>query len=181
MKKILLGTISVFIYLAGCASTNSKPVKEKDVPDWYLNPPKIEGKFIGVGDAQRPQISLSKTVATTRAKAEISRAVETKMSTMIKSYLQASGMGANASAVEFTEDVTKSVSSTTLKGCQIEKTEISNGRVFVMVVYDAEKAKAEAKKAVEAEAKKDEALYNEFKAVQGFDALNEEIDNMETY
>ena len=50
-----------------------------------------------------------------------------------------------------------------------------------MVVYDAEKAKAEAKKAVEAEAKKDEALYNEFKAVQGFDALNEEIDNMETY
>ena len=46
---------------------------------------------------------------------------------------------------------------------------------------DAKKAKAEAKKAIEAEAKKDEALYNEFKAVQGFDALNEEIDNMEPY
>ena len=42
---------------------------------------------------QRPQISLSKTVATTRAMAEISRIVETQMTTMLKSYLQASGLG----------------------------------------------------------------------------------------
>ena len=181
MKKTLLSSISMILLFSACASTKSKPVREKDVPDWYLNPPKVEGKYIGVGDAERPQINLSKTVATTRAKAEVSRAIETQMSTMVKSYLQASGLGNNASAVEFTEDVTKSVSSTTLKGCQIEKTEIIGGRVFVMVVYDVDKAKIEAKKAVEAEAKKDEALYNEFKAVQGFDSLNEEIDNMNPY
>ena len=180
MKKVLLGTVSVFIFLAGCAST-SKPVKEKDVPDWYLNPPRMEGKFIGVGDASRPQISLSRTVATTRAKAEIARAVDDKVSTMVKDAMSASGVGPSASSTEFTEAVTKSVSSIALKGCQVDKTEIHNGTVYVMVVYDAEKAKAEAKKAVEAAAKKDEALYNEFKARQAFDALDEEIDNMGTY
>tara|TARA_B100001250_G_scaffold395519_1_gene400512 strand:+ start:76 stop:621 length:546 start_codon:yes stop_codon:yes gene_type:complete len=181
MKKVFLVSISLFLLFSACASTKSNPVKEKDVPNWYLNPPKIEGKYIGVGDAQRPQISLSKTVATTRAKAEISRSIETQMSTMVKSYLQASGMGENASAIEFTEDVTKSVSSTTLRGCQIEKTEIHDGRVYVMVVYDSDEAIAEAKKAIETEAKKDEALYNEFKANQGFDVLNKEIDNLKPY
>ncbi len=155
------------VILAGCAGT--KVASESDVPDWYLNPPKYEDRFVGVGDALRPQMSLSKTVATTRAKAEISRALETKMSTMIKSYLQASGMGADASALEYTEDVTKSVSSTTLKG-----------RVFVMVTYDATEARMQAKEATRNAAKKKEALYNEFKAKQGFDALDKEIDGMET-
>ena len=117
--------VSVFglLLLAGCAG--SKSASKSDVPDWYLNPPKYEDRFVGVGDALRPQLSLSKTVATARAKAEVSRALETKMSTMVKSYLQASGLGADASALEFTEDVTKSVSSTTLKGCTIDKTEIN--------------------------------------------------------
>ena len=181
MKNLFLCVMASIFLFSSCASTKSKPIKEKDVPEWYLNPPRIEGKFIGVGDAERPQISLSKTIATTRAKAEVSRSIETKLNTMVKTYLQASGLGSNASAIEFTEDVTKSVSSTTLQGCQIEKTEIIGGRVFVMVVYDEVKARSEAKKAIEVEAKKNEALYNEFKAMQGFEALNKEIDIMNSY
>ena len=178
MNNKILITMFGLVILAGCAGT--KVASESDVPDWYLNPPKYEDRFVGVGDALRPQMSLSKTVATTRAKAEISRALETKMSTMVKSFLQASGMGADAGALEFTEDVTKSVSSTTLKGCTIDRTEIKKGRVFVMVTYDATEARMQAKEATRNAAKKKEALYNEFKAKQGFDALDKEIDGMET-
>ena len=178
MNNKILITMFGLVFFAGCAGT--KVASESDVPDWYLNPPKYEDRFVGVGDALRPQMSLSKTVATTRAKAEISRALETKVSTMVKSFLQASGMGADASALEFTEDVTKSVSSTTLKGCTIDRTEIKNGRVFVMVTYDATEARMQAKEATRNAAKKKETLYNEFKAKQGFDALDKEIDGMET-
>ena len=113
--------------------------------------------------------------------AEISRIVETQMTTMLKSYLQASGLGENATALEFTEDVTKSVSSSTLQGCQVEKTEIIDGRVFVMAVYDFEEAKLKAKQAIEIESKRDEALFNEFKARQGFEALEEEINKLEKF
>ena len=120
-NKIMVSVFGLLL-LAGCAG--SKSASKSDVPDWYLNPPNYEDKFVGVGDALRPQLSLSKTVATARAKAEVSRVLETKMSTMVRSYLQASGLGADASALEFTEDVTKSVSSTTLKGCTIDKSEI---------------------------------------------------------
>ena len=77
MKRIFFYTSILFLILYSCSSNKPKNIKNKDVPDWYLNPPKIEGKYVGVGDAKRPQISLSKTVATTRAMAEISRIVET--------------------------------------------------------------------------------------------------------
>ena len=58
--------------------------------------------------------------------------------------------------------------STTLKGCTIEKTEIFKDRVFVMVTYDAKKAREEAKASARELAKKEESLYNEFKARQAF-------------
>ena len=45
-----------------------------------------------------------------------------------------------------------------------------------MVTYDANKAREEAKAAARIEAKKEEALYNEFKARQAFDALDQAID-----
>tara|TARA_B100000809_G_C14916558_1_gene451843 strand:+ start:217 stop:753 length:537 start_codon:yes stop_codon:yes gene_type:complete len=176
MKNKIIIAIFGLLILGGCAGT--KPASQKDVPDWYLNPPKYENKFVGVGDALKPQLSLAKSVATTRARAEVSKAMKETVSSIVNSYLQASGMGADASAVEFTEDVTKSVSSNTLSGCVIDRTEIIDGRVFVMVTYDVNEARIQTKNAMRNSAKKDEALYNEFKARQGFDALDKEIDLM---
>ena len=102
------------------------------MPDWYLNPPKYEGLFVGVGDALRPQMSLSKKVATNRARVEISEAVATEVKSVLKDYMQASGIGSEASALEFTESGSKSLSNKVLNGSIIEKTEIKDGRVFVM-------------------------------------------------
>tara|TARA_B100000767_G_C19595757_1_gene463417 strand:+ start:71 stop:379 length:309 start_codon:yes stop_codon:yes gene_type:complete len=94
--------------------------------------------------------------------------------------MQASGMGADASATEFTESVSKSLVNTTLKGCTIEKTEVFKDRVFVMVTYDANKAREIAKENAKFEAKKEEALYNEFKARQAFDSLDQAIGKMKS-
>ena len=63
----------------------------------------------------------------------------------------------------------------------MEKTEIIDGRVFVMAVYDFEEAKLKAKQAIEIESKRDEALFNEFKARQGFEALDQEINKLEKF
>ena len=90
-------------------------------------------------------------------------------------------MGENATALEFTEDITKSVSSSKLQGCQVEKTEIIDSRVFVMAVYDSDEAKLKAKQAIEIESKIDEALFNEIKARQGFEALEQEINELEKF
>jgi len=176
-KNILLSTVAIVMFF-GCAGSKNKPLNNKDLPEWYLNPPKFEDKFVGVGDALRPQFNLSKQVATERARVEVARAVETTVNSALNDHMQASGMGSDASATEFTESVSKSLVNTTLKGCVIEKTEIFKDRVFVMVTYDANKAREEAKAAARLEAKKEEALYNEFKARQAFDALDQAMDKM---
>lgn len=178
MYKTNLITLMAMLIFFGCAGSKPKPLSNKDLPEWYLNPPKFEDKFVGVGDALRPQFNLSKQVATERARVEVARAVETTVNSALNDHMQASGMGAEAGATEFTESVSKSLVNTTLKGCTIEKTEIFKDRVFVMVTYDANKAREEAKAAAKSEAKKEEALYNEFKARQAFDALDQAIDRI---
>ena len=178
MNKIFLLSLSTFMFLISCAGSKPKPVTNKDLPAWYLNPPKFDDKFVGVGDALRPQFSLSKQVATERARVEVARAVETTVNSSLNDHMQASGMGAEASATEFTESVSKSLVNTTLKGCTIEKTEIFKDRVFVIVTYDANKAREELKAAARLQAKKEEALYNEFKARQAFDSLDQAIDRI---
>ena len=180
MKNNLILISTVLLIFAGCAGSKPKPLTNKDLPDWYLNPPKIEDKFVGVGDALRPQFSLSKQVATERARVEVARAVEVQIKSALNDHMSASGMGAGASSTEFTESVSKSLVNTTLKGCTIDRTEVFKDRVFVMVTYDASAAKEEAKSLAKTEAKKQEALYNEFKARNAFDALDDAIDNMKT-
>ena len=178
MYKTNLITLIAMLIFFGCAGSKPKPLSNKDLPEWYLNPPKFEDKFVGVGDALRPQFNLSKQVATERARVEVARAVETTVNSALNDHMQASGMGAEAGATEFTESVSKSLVNTTLKGCTIEKTEIFKDRVFVMVTYYAYNAREEAKAAARSEAKKEEALYNEFKARQAFDALDQAIDRI---
>ena len=47
-KNILLPIIATVMFF-GCAGSKTKPLNNKDLPDWYLNPPKFEDKFVGVG------------------------------------------------------------------------------------------------------------------------------------
>ena len=68
MRKLLLCT-SIILLIVGCGST--RPHSKSDVPKWYLNPPKDKNKFYAVGDAMRPQLSLSKKIATSRARDEL--------------------------------------------------------------------------------------------------------------
>ena len=178
MKKVLLIPISALVLIIGCAGSKTDSVKNKDLPEWVMNPPKIENKYVGVGSAKRGSFELSKQVATERARVEVARAVETTVNSAVNDHMSASGLGDNISITEFSESVSKSLVSKTLKGCTIEKTEMIKERVFVMVSYDVGKAREEAKAATREEVKKQEALYNEFKARNAFDSLDRAIDNI---
>lgn len=178
MNIILPFSLSLFLLFIGCSGSKPDLVKNKDLPDWVLNPPKLDNKYVGVGSAKRGSFELSKQVATERARVEVARAVETTVNSALNDHMSASGMGDNVTNTEFSESVSKSLVNKTLKGCTIERTEMIKERVFVMVVYDAVKAREEAKAAAREMAKREEALFNEFKARQAFDALDESIDRI---
>jgi len=108
---------------------------------------------------------------------EIAQAVEVKVNNMLRDFIQESGVGENAQALEFTESVSKQVSSQALTGSKIIKTEVAkDGTFYVLVEY----ALQNAVDASVSEARNQEALYNEFKARQGFEALEKELNSLNT-
>jgi hypothetical protein len=177
MKKSIILSI-VFLIFISCAGTNSGSTEErssKDVPSWFLERPTSDTSLYGVGQAKKQNPSLAKNVATARARTEISQSVNVKVSSMLKDFMQESGYGNNAQALEFSEAVTKQVSNNSLQGALIKEAYTSkDGTIFILVEYSLDLVKKEASNA----AKREEALYNEFKANQSFDELEKSISNM---
>ena len=169
----------IAISCAGPGATNSGSTEEresKDIPDWFLNPPTAEDYLYGVGEAKKQNPTLAKKTATSRARAEISEIVRVKVSSMLKDFMQESGAGGNASALEFSEAVTKQVSDNTLIGSSIKESYIAeDGAIYILVEYPMNNIKEDAIGA----AKNKEALYNEFKANQSFEALEEAINKLD--
>jgi hypothetical protein len=179
MKKTMITAIAMMLFV-GCASTGSGSTEERgsrDMPDWFLKPPTAEDAYYGVGQAKKSNPSLSKKTATERARGEITAAISSKVSTLLKDFMQESGVSGNSEATEFTQSVLKQVSSNTLEGSTIEDVYVAkDNTIYMLVVYSLNSAKQYSLDA----AKKEEALYNEFKANQGFDALEKAINDLDT-
>tara|TARA_B100000959_G_scaffold235052_1_gene253174 strand:- start:356 stop:643 length:288 start_codon:yes stop_codon:yes gene_type:complete len=91
---------------------------------------------------------------------------------MIKDFLQQSGVGESAQALEFTESVSKQVASTSLSGAVVkEVAQGDDGMIYVLVEYPL----SSVRQAALAEAKKKEAQYTEFKARKSFEDLEKEL------
>ena len=177
MKKLIITTLMLLILVA-CAGTGSGSTEERgssDAPSWFLMPPTAENALYGVGQAKKQNPSLAKQTATARARTEISQAVNVKVTSMLKDFMQESGVGDNAQALEFSEAVTKQVTDNSLKGAVIKEAYAAkDGTIFILVEYSLDSVRKDAVNA----AKREEALYNEFKAQQGFNELEKSLQNM---
>ncbi|MCF7802996.1 MAG: LPP20 family lipoprotein [Candidatus Marinimicrobia bacterium] len=176
----LLVIVFVFsISLQNCGSSRSGSTEEspmKDVPEWFLVQPEAEDAIYGVGSAKKQNPSLARKSAIARARDDIASQVQTKVSSMLKDFMQESGVGENAQALEFTQSVSKQVVDISLEGSKVKEVyPAKDGTFYALVEYPLESLR----QSTLSEAQKQEALYNEFKAQQGFDALKEEINNME--
>ena len=176
MRKLLIFT-TMLLLVVGCGST--KPHSKSDVPKWYLNPPQDKNKFYAVGDAMRPQLNLSKKIATSRARDELARQIKTEVRSKLNDYQKASGLGMDAEASEFNEYVSGNVVNMSLEYSVIEETDVRDGRVFVMVSWDAKAAAKAAKESARNSAKRDNAYRSELEARNAFDRLDDAIDKIE--
>ncbi len=176
MRKVLLFA-TMLLLVVGCGST--KPHSKSDVPKWYLNPPKDKNVFYAVGDAMRPQLSLSKKIATSRARDELARQIKTQVQSKLNDFQKASGIGMEAEASEFTEYISGNVVNMSLEYSVIEETDVRGGRVFVLVSYDAKAAAKAAKAAAKAAANRTNAYRSELEARDAFSRLDEAIDKLE--
>lgn len=178
MRRIFImtalgGALLTLVACAGKMESGTTEAREsRDMPEWSLNRPAMEGMIYGVGQAKKQNPSLAKNVAAQRARDEVAAAVNIRVESLVKDFMQESGVGERAEALEFTQSVGKGVTDATLTGAMIKETYLAkDGTYFVLVEYSLDQAR---RAAIEA-ARQEEALWNEFKADQSFDALEEEL------
>ncbi|MFH0920475.1 MAG: hypothetical protein V1913_08935 [Fibrobacterota bacterium] len=177
---VTLATLSLFFVGCGGSKQAAPPKDESGMPSFVLNPPSAPGKIYGSGTAKKQSMELAMQIADLNAKVKIAQVLGQKISNMTKQFLQESGIN-SPEATEFSQSVTKAVTDQDLVGVVIEKREFIEGTCYTLAVLDlaSPDLKSMVKKKVEGQLTSKEALLSEFRAKQGFEALDKELDKMQ--
>jgi len=164
MKKlnyIIAATLTALVLLASCASNASggnSSSRRDGLPDIVRNARRNapENVLIGIGSAKLATQHQSRTVAETRARAEISRAMDSMMQDMVRDYVASSEVAPN-DRLAFQENITVSLSKSRLQGAVIHDEDWIDGTYYVVmylnktdVVREINQAQAAARLAVPA-------------------------------
>jgi hypothetical protein len=164
MKKLFVCvlTAGLLLSLAGCASsgggTRTPPVKvglggvPSFVNDAYMNA--SEDVLIGIGTYKTggdpSKIGTGKTFAETRARADISRQLQTLVKNMVTDYTATSELDPS-SALSFQEEITQTLSRSDLRGSRTIKMDTDdNGLLWVVMEYSKSAAEEEVSQAANA-------------------------------
>ena len=134
MKKIIgvLFTVCLVFAFAGCKST---PPSSAGIPPTIANARRNapEDVLVGIGDAKLNTVALSRSIAATRARAEISNSMDSMVKNMIRDYTAASEVDPNA-AISFQEIMIANLSKSNLTGAVItDEVPDNNGEWWVVV------------------------------------------------
>jgi ribosomal protein S20 len=153
MIRIVLGAaaLAAVIATAGCGSKETAP--DDQLPNEFAGAPSwvLEGcsaywgddggaRICGVGDAKIGRsMSIARTKATSRARTEISRTLETKVKNMVKDFQEQVTDGESEMTAEQFSSTTVSLSKATLNGTSVQNTWVSpSGQLYVLVALDVE-------------------------------------------
>jgi hypothetical protein len=179
-KLGLILLISLFVLVSlGCAGGSktvekkTTPTGEVQYPEWWRTQPNPEYVY-SYGTATRVTDSASRIAARADAMQQAAEYVKVAVQGMMKDFVQESG-AENTEVLQVTSNVVRVVTDTELQGAQItkEKSEIVDGRVKTYIQLAIPKSAVD-KKLVNA-IRSDEALYNQFKASQAFQELDEQV------
>ena len=144
MKKILfiLTCVLAVIFVASCASSgggaatsDGRRVDSRTpqfVRDAVKNAP--EDALIGIGTAKMATLSQSRTISSTRARAEISRQMDTIIRDMVRDYTAGSEVDHSA-VLSFQENITVALSQARLQGASVvDESEDTNGNYWTIVM-----------------------------------------------
>jgi putative lipase involved disintegration of autophagic bodies len=199
MKKIIfnltfMSVIFVLFFLSvilsGCESSNEKDDKDtakikkeqkeeiKNLPDWFLNPPIADDIIYATGYAKKKSMQLALDSATDWARQEISRIIQTKVSTMTKQFLEEAGVDNNSQLTEFSSVVSKSIASNTLSGSKIKERYVKQIGDKIAAYVLVEVTIKDLNAAIDAMAKENAADYSRLKANKAFDDLKNELKDL---
>lgn len=184
-KKITLFVALLFVTMTlwGCGGSAPEPKPEPsglDIPPWWSSVPDDPDHLWSIGEGRSSDLGMAREKASTAARTGIAKQQELKLNNMTKRFQEEIMGEDDASQLldQFTS-VTKEVVSTTLRGAkQVEIAVSQDGRmkqVYVLFNYPLGAAAEELNNKL---AKKEE-LYTRFRASQGFEEMEKEIEKYE--
>ena len=191
--KLFLLAAAPVVLLAACAS-GPQPAASAAVvadcvfpdgsgeaaPGWICDEP-VAGVAVSAVGVYRPTnagISFQKDQATADARGKLAEQFQVQVDKMVKSYLGTTGVGDSETIDSVSQSVLKTVSSKTLHGSKVFKSRKGpDGSMYVLVGFDEDNTRQAAAQAVKNSMNNDQALWQEFKAQQGFDEMAESISN----
>ena len=150
----------------------------KQYGKWWWTQPTAEDVIFGVGTAKKQSPQLERDAAKQRAAVDVGSQVEIKIKALISDFMQESGIGDAAQALEFSEVVSKGLVNITLAGVTPLCWNPLDKGLYCLVSYPIAQIRTAALDEAKKVAERDNALYNEFKAEQGFEKLEKELENL---
>ena len=137
MKKIAVFSITLLMAFSviGCASRQAEPDPgPTGLPDIVRTARRSapEGVLIGIGQARMATPSQSRSIAETRARAEIARALDSMVSNMIEDYVAGSEVDHTA-VISFQQEITQTLARSRLQGAVIADEDLIDGTYYVVV------------------------------------------------
>ena len=146
---LTVAALAVVAVTAGCGKDVSTPDEQipsefAGAPDWVLSGCSAYwgddggARICGVGNAKfTGNMSITRTKATSRARAEISRTLETKVKNMVKDFQENVTDGESEMTAEQFSSTTVSLSKSTLNGTSVQDSWVSrSGQLYMLVALD---------------------------------------------
>ena len=161
MKKTFFVSLVLLMFIAAvsCVSAggaSDKPAPERKVDsrvpqfvkDAVKNAP--EDALVGIGTARMASLSQSRTISATRARAELSRQMDTIIRDMIRDYTAGSEVDHSA-VVSFQENITVALSQARLQGSSVVNEDVDEaGNYWTVVMLNKTRTVQEINQAVSA-------------------------------
>lgn len=187
---LIVGLMAAALIVSGCGS--KKPKEEPNLfadctfpdapqiqaPSWVCGIPVAEYPMSAVGSAQPSAAGFDfmKEQAAASARVQLAQQMQVHVTNMVKQYVETTGQGDSETVDQVRASVSKVITNQFLVGSRIVGSRNSpNGYMYVLVAVDESAQLLNTQNALRTSMNNDNALWQQFRAEQGFDELAQEI------
>ena len=185
----LVSFVAVSLALLGCSGTKTPQAQQEEtvrltmagIPPWFPVPPADGEHLFGTGTGESGDMQFAVNKAEQAARVQITSNIEARVSSLFKTFSEETGVGQDAEFISMSTGVSKTVASEVISGTRIRDQKIvpEGGRYRAYVLM--EMAIGETAARLQAQIKAQNRLYTQFRASQGYQELEEEVEAFEEF
>ena len=183
-KSLVNWSLGLLVLTSLLMACGGKAVQDNslNVPEWFQNPPEDPSIMFSIATSTSKDMQMSINKAKQQARVDLAQQMETKIKAMTKQFSEEVGLGEDAEFLSQTTEVSKSVTPKVLTGSRANKVKtIKEGGVIYRSYVFMELPIGPANSALLETLKKQENMYTRFRASQGFQELEEEVEQYDQF